>query len=81
LPDVVPPFRIKVGLTFVLLLSLPTEALPQMSNALRTISMALLLLWFLGMVTGHTLGGFIHAFLVFGVLSGLICYVRDSGLA
>ncbi len=33
-----------------------------MSNVLRTISMALLLLWFLGMVTGHTLGGFIHAF-------------------
>jgi hypothetical protein len=49
-----------------------------MFTALRTASITLLLLWFLGMVTGRTMGGFIHALLVLGLILGLITLVRGG---
>jgi Family of unknown function (DUF5670) len=45
---------------------------------IRAAAIALLLLWFLAMVTGHTMGGFIHALLVLGVVLGLVYLVRGD---
>ena len=39
---------------------------------LWTIFMVLLVLWFLGLVTAHTMGGFIHILLVLAILTILI---------
>jgi len=45
---------------------------------IRAAAIALLLLWVLGMVTGHTMGGFIHALLVLAILLGLVSLVRGN---
>ncbi len=50
-------------------------------TALRATTIASLLLWFVSMVTGHTMGGFVHAFLVLGIVLGLVCYVRGNDIA
>lgn len=39
---------------------------------LQTIAIILLVLWLLGMITGTTLGGFIYALLVIGVVLILV---------
>jgi hypothetical protein len=39
----------------------------------RTVAVVLLLLlWVLGLVTGHTMGGFVHVLLVLALVLGLI---------
>ena len=38
----------------------------------------LLLLWVLGLVTGRTMGGFIHVLLVLALVLGLIILVRGK---
>jgi hypothetical protein len=39
---------------------------------LYTIAVILIVLWFLGLVTANTIGGFIHVLLVIAVISVLI---------
>jgi len=39
---------------------------------LWTIAMLLLILWFLGMISSYTLGGFIHILLVLAIIAVLI---------
>jgi len=38
----------------------------------------LLLLWLLGVVTGRTMGGFVHVLLVLAIIVGLISLVRGK---
>jgi hypothetical protein len=45
---------------------------------LKTAVVVLLLLWVLGLVTGRTLGGFIHTLLVLALLLGMISLVRGK---
>lgn len=41
-------------------------------------AIALLLLWVLGLVTGRTMGGFVHVLLVLALILGLIGLVRGK---
>ncbi len=43
---------------------------------LWTIFVVLLLLWLLGMITGYTLGGFIHILLVIAIAAALIRIIQ-----
>jgi hypothetical protein len=43
---------------------------------LWTIAVLLLILWFLGMITSYTLGGFIHILLVVAVVAVLIRVIQ-----
>jgi hypothetical protein len=43
---------------------------------LWTIAVVLLILWFLGMVSSYTLGGFIHILLVLAVVAILIRLIQ-----
>jgi asparagine N-glycosylation enzyme membrane subunit Stt3 len=43
---------------------------------LWTIAILLLILWFLGMITSYTLGGFIHILLVLAVVAVLIRIIQ-----
>lgn len=45
---------------------------------LRIAAIVLLLLWVLGLVTGRTMGGFVHVLLVLALLLGLISLVRGK---
>lgn len=45
---------------------------------LRIAAVVLLLLWVLGLVTGRTMGGFVHVLLVLSVILGLIVLVRGK---
>jgi Family of unknown function (DUF5670) len=45
---------------------------------LRIAAVVLLLLWVLGLVTGRTMGGFVHVLLVFALILGLIVLVRGK---
>jgi hypothetical protein len=45
---------------------------------LRIAVVVLLLLWVLGLVTGRTLGGFVHVLLVLALVLGLIILVRGK---
>jgi Family of unknown function (DUF5670) len=45
---------------------------------LRIIAILMLLLWILGLFTGHTMGGFIHTLLVLAIVLGLIELVRGN---
>jgi len=47
---------------------------------LKIAMIVLILLWFLGLVTGHTLGGFLHILLVLGLLLWMITLVRGGNL-
>jgi hypothetical protein len=47
---------------------------------LMTIGMILLLLWIIGLVTGFTLGGFIHILLLAPVLLLLLKEILDRGI-
>jgi uncharacterized membrane protein len=44
----------------------------------RIVAVILLLLWVLGLVTGRTMGGFIHILLVLALVLGLIGLVRGK---
>lgn len=44
----------------------------------RIAAIALLLLWVLGLVTGRTMGGFVHVLLVLALILGLIGLVRGK---
>lgn len=84
--------RLKVGLSFALIglipplvpheqeISLRTIVTVNAVTALRAAAIASLLLWFVSLVTGHTMGGFVHAFLVLGIVLGLVCYVRGNDI-
>jgi len=48
---------------------------------LWTIFMILLVLWFLGMVTSYTMGGFIHILLVLAVVTILIRVIQGRRIA
>ncbi|HUO50588.1 MAG TPA: lmo0937 family membrane protein [Candidatus Paceibacterota bacterium] len=45
---------------------------------LLTIAALLLILWFLGLVTSYTIGGFIHVLLVIAVILILIRIIRGE---
>ncbi|PYJ57378.1 MAG: lmo0937 family membrane protein [Verrucomicrobia bacterium] len=48
------------------------------SSVLRIAVVVLLLLWVLGLVTGRTMGGFVHVLLVLALILGLIALVRGK---
>src|SRR4029077_15752077 len=48
------------------------------SSVLRIAAVVLLLLWVLGLVTGRTMGGFVHVLLVLALILGLIALVRGK---
>src|SRR4029077_10190678 len=41
-------------------------------------ALVLLLLWVLGLVTGHTMGGFVHVLLVLALILGMISLVHGK---
>ncbi len=43
---------------------------------LWTISVILIILWLLGLVSGHTIGGFIHALLVIAIIVVLVRIIQ-----
>jgi hypothetical protein len=45
---------------------------------LKIAAVVLLLLWVLGLVTGRTMGGFIHVLLVLALVLGMISLVRGK---
>lgn len=45
---------------------------------LTTIAIVLLILWFLGVISAHTLGGFIHLLLAIAVIIILIRIIRGE---
>jgi hypothetical protein len=45
---------------------------------LRTACLVLLLLWLIGLLTRHTMGGFVHVMLVLAVVLGLIDLLRGK---
>jgi hypothetical protein len=45
---------------------------------LYTIAVILIVLWFLGLVTSYTLGGFIHLLLVIAIIMVLIRLIRGE---
>jgi uncharacterized membrane protein len=46
------------------------------SNMLWTIGVILLILWLLGLVTSHTMGGFIHILLVIAIVVVLVRVIQ-----
>jgi hypothetical protein len=44
----------------------------------RIAALVLLLLWVLGLVTGRTMGGFVHVLLVLALILGMISLVRGK---
>jgi hypothetical protein len=48
---------------------------------LWTIAMLLLILWFLGMISSYTLGGFIHILLVLAIIAILIRLIQGRSPA
>jgi hypothetical protein len=47
---------------------------------LETIAIVLLILWVLGLVTSHTMGGIIHILLVVAIVVLLVRLIRGRGL-
>jgi hypothetical protein len=45
---------------------------------MEIISGALLVLWILGMVSSHTLGGFIHLLLALAIIVFLVCLFKKK---
>lgn len=50
----------------------------QINNMLITIAIILGILWFLGIVTAHTIGGFIHILIVIVIVIVLIRIIRGQ---
>jgi len=51
-------------------------ALRKESNMLWTIGVILLVLWLLGLITGYTLGGFLHVLLVIAIIIVVIQLIQ-----
>ena len=49
-----------------------------LKNMLWTIAVVLLILWLIGLVTAHTIGGFIHILLVVAIIVVLIRVIRGE---
>jgi hypothetical protein len=47
---------------------------------LYTIAVVLVILWLLGLVTSHTIGGFIHVLLVIAIIVVLLRVIRGDKL-
>jgi hypothetical protein len=47
---------------------------------LYTLAVVLLVLWLLGMVSGYTIGAFIHVLLVFAVVLVLVQLISGQGV-
>lgn len=47
---------------------------------LYTISIIMVILWLLGMITSHTISGFIHILLVIAVITVLVRIIRGKKL-
>ena len=47
---------------------------------LYTIGIVLLILWLLGLVTAHTMGGFIHVLLIIAIVVVLIRIIQGRSL-
>jgi hypothetical protein len=47
---------------------------------LQTIAIILIVLWLLGLVTAHTIGGFIHVLLVIAVIMLLVRLIQGRGV-
>jgi len=47
-------------------------------NMLWTVFVILLILWLLGLVTSHTMGGFIHILLVIAIVVVLVRVIRGQ---
>ncbi|MBK8869951.1 MAG: lmo0937 family membrane protein [Elusimicrobia bacterium] len=45
---------------------------------LEMISIVLLILWVLGMLSSHTLGGFIHLLFILAVIVGMVRYFQGK---
>jgi hypothetical protein len=45
------------------------------NNMLLTIAIILLVLWFLGLITSYTLGGFLHLLLVLAVIAFVVSLI------
>lgn len=48
---------------------------------LWTIAVILMVLWFLGLVSSYTMGGFIHILLVIAIISVLVSVIQGRRLA
>jgi hypothetical protein len=48
------------------------------NRVLRIAAVLLLLLWVLGLVTGHTMGGFVHVLLVLSLVLWVINFVQGK---
>ena len=47
---------------------------------LNTIAIVLIVLWLMGLVTSHTMGGFVHILLVIAVILFLVRVINGNGL-
>lgn len=47
---------------------------------LETIAVVLLILWLLGMITGYTIGSFVHVLLVIAIIIILVRVIRGEKL-
>jgi len=47
---------------------------------LWTLAIVLIILWFLGLVTATTMGGFIHILLVIAIIAVLIRVIKGKGI-
>lgn len=47
---------------------------------LTTIAVILIILWLLGIVTGYTIGSFIHILLVIAIIMILVRLIRGAGV-
>jgi hypothetical protein len=54
----------------------PDNAFRKESNMLWTVFVILLVLWGLGLVTGYTMGGIIHALLVIAIIVVLVQVIQ-----
>ena len=71
----IPGACFKVGFRFYVVACLKrSEAIP----LLKIVMVVLVLLWVLGFVTHHTMGGFLHALLVLAAVLWLIRVVRGG---
>ena len=52
-----------------------------LNSLLWTVAIVLLLLWAIGMVTSHTIGGFVHVLLVVALIVVLIRVIQGRRLA
>jgi hypothetical protein len=45
---------------------------------LEVLAVVLLVLWILGMVSSHTLGGFIHLLLILAIIVGVVRFLQGK---